>query len=38
MFDTLADPKPDAILALMSMFREDKRDYKLDLGVGIYKD
>lgn len=38
MFDTLADPKPDVILALMAAFREDTRTHKLDLGVGIYKD
>jgi len=38
MFDALAAPKPDAILALMAAFREDERADKLDLGVGIYKD
>ncbi len=38
MFEALTDAKPDAILALMASFREDTRDNKLDLGVGIYKD
>ncbi|MDJ0639608.1 MAG: amino acid aminotransferase [Paracoccaceae bacterium] len=31
-------PQPaDKILALMQMFREDTRDEKIDLGVGVYK-
>ena len=38
MFELLDAPKPDAILALMAAFREDGREDKLDLGVGIYKD
>ena len=38
MFETLADTKPDAILALMDTFREDPRADKLDFGVGMYKD
>lgn len=38
MFEALPEPKVDAILALMTAFRADERDYKMDLGVGIYKD
>lgn len=36
----LTDLKPqpaDKILALMQMFREDPRETKIDLGVGVYK-
>ena len=29
---------PDKILALMTAFKNDPRDQKLDLGVGVYKD
>jgi len=38
MFEALSDSKPDAILALMTAFRADPRENKLDLGVGVYKD
>ncbi|MFK7857707.1 MAG: aromatic amino acid transaminase [Granulosicoccus sp.] len=38
MFEGLPEPKVDAILALMTAFRADERENKLDLGVGIYKD
>ena len=38
MFETLAAQKPDGILMLMQMFREDPRTDKVDLGVGVYKD
>ncbi len=38
MFETLAPAQPDKILALISMFREDPRPEKYDLGVGVYKD
>ncbi|TMV84251.1 aspartate/tyrosine/aromatic aminotransferase [Thioclava sp. BHET1] len=32
-------PQPqDKILQLMSMYREDRREQKIDLGVGVYKD
>jgi aromatic-amino-acid transaminase len=37
MFETLQDRPADKILALMQMFREDPRDNKVDLGVGVYK-
>ena len=38
MFEALPEPKADAILALMTAFRADTREDKMDLGVGIYKD
>ncbi|WP_278922787.1 MULTISPECIES: aromatic amino acid transaminase [Pseudophaeobacter] len=37
MFETLKPQPADKILALMQMFREDPRDNKIDLGVGVYK-
>ncbi|WP_420010495.1 aromatic amino acid transaminase [Tateyamaria sp.] len=38
MFETLQALKPDAILALVQMFKDDPRSDKIDLGVGVYKD
>lgn len=38
MFEALSPLPPDAILGLMSAFREDPRSAKIDLGVGVYKD
>lgn len=38
MFETLKEQPADKILALMQMFREDPREDKIDLGVGVYKD
>jgi len=38
MFEALPVKQPDAILKLMIAFREDTRNHKMDLGVGIYKD
>ncbi|MGZ9808864.1 amino acid aminotransferase [Pseudoroseicyclus sp. H15] len=38
MFETLTEPAPDKILALMAMYRADERPGKIDLGVGVYKD
>ncbi len=38
MFRSLPESSPDAILKLMTQFREDSRPNKIDLGVGIYKD
>lgn len=38
MFATLTAQQPDKILALMAEFREDTRQGKIDLGVGVYKD
>ncbi len=37
MFENLVMPPPDKILALMPLFREDPREHKLDLGVGVYR-
>ncbi|MEO0402933.1 MAG: amino acid aminotransferase [Pseudomonadota bacterium] len=38
MFEDLSPQKPDAILQLVQMFRDDTRADKIDLGVGVYKD
>ena len=38
MFETLKAQPADKILALVQMYREDPRDTKIDLGVGVYKD
>ena len=38
MFEHLNPQKPDAILMLIQMYREDPRKDKVDLGVGVYKD
>ena len=38
IFKNLQQQPPDKILALMTAFKEDPRDHKLDLGVGVYKD
>lgn len=37
IFKNLQQQPPDKILALMTAFKEDPRDQKLDLGVGVYK-
>ncbi|CUH78877.1 Aromatic-amino-acid aminotransferase [Tritonibacter multivorans] len=37
MFENLKPQPADKILALMQMFREDPREQKIDLGVGVYK-
>ena len=38
MFETLKPQPADKILALMAQYREDPRETKIDLGVGVYKD
>ena len=38
MFESLDPMPPDAILGLMQLYREDPREEKIDLGVGVYKD
>ncbi|MEM9577516.1 MAG: amino acid aminotransferase [Pseudomonadota bacterium] len=38
MFETLENRPIDGILALMQMYRDDPRETKIDLGVGVYKD
>jgi len=37
MFDKLTAQPVDKIMQLMQMYREDDRDGKIDLGVGVYK-
>ncbi len=37
MFETLKPQPADKILMLMQMYRDDPRDNKVDLGVGVYK-
>ncbi len=37
MLGNLQEQPADKILALMQAFREDPRDQKIDLGVGVYK-
>ncbi|MEP2640167.1 amino acid aminotransferase [Roseobacter sp.] len=38
MFEALTARPPDSILALVQMYRDDPRQTKVDLGVGVYKD
>jgi aspartate/tyrosine/aromatic aminotransferase len=38
MLDTLKPQAADKILALIQMFKDDPREGKIDLGVGVYKD
>ncbi len=38
MFENLQAQPADKILALMQMYKEDPRESKVDLGVGVYKD
>ncbi|MBN9886712.1 aromatic amino acid transaminase [Salipiger abyssi] len=38
MFENLKEQPADKILALMQLYREDPREQKIDLGVGVYKD
>lgn len=38
MLDRLKPQPADKILALMQQFRDDPREAKIDLGVGVYKD
>ncbi|SHE93965.1 aromatic amino acid aminotransferase apoenzyme [Ruegeria intermedia] len=37
MFENLKPQPADKILALMQMYRDDPREQKIDLGVGVYK-
>ncbi|QQA42601.1 aromatic amino acid transaminase [Pelagovum pacificum] len=37
MLETLKEQPADKILALMQMYKDDPRDLKVDLGVGVYK-
>lgn len=38
IFDALRPQPPDALLALIDQFRNDRRPGKVDLGVGTYRD
>ena len=38
IFKNIQNQPPDKILALMTAFKDDPREQKLDLGVGLYKD
>ena len=38
MFNSLQQQRADKILALMQVYKEDPRENKIDLGVGVYKD
>ncbi len=38
MFDRLTEQPADKILMLMQAFKDDPREQKIDLGVGVYKD
>lgn len=38
MFETLKEQPIDGIMAVGKMYREDPREAKIDLGVGVYKD
>ncbi|TGD67690.1 aspartate/tyrosine/aromatic aminotransferase [Tabrizicola sp. WMC-M-20] len=38
MLETLNPQPQDKILQLIAMYRDDPRDTKIDLGVGVYKD
>ncbi|SDW68987.1 Aminotransferase class I and II [Roseicitreum antarcticum] len=38
MFEALPPAQPDAIIKLMQQFRDDPREGKVDLGVGVYRD
>jgi aromatic-amino-acid transaminase len=38
MFNALEAQDPDKILMLMQQFKDDPREAKVDLGVGVYKD
>jgi aspartate/tyrosine/aromatic aminotransferase len=38
LFDRLKPQAPDALLALIGMFKADSREDKIDVGVGVYRD
>ncbi len=38
MFENLKEQPADKILQLMQMYKDDPRETKIDLGVGVYKD
>lgn len=38
MIDDIQPKAPDPLLKIINMFRDDPRDDKIDLGVGVYRD
>ncbi len=38
MFEKLEQAPPDKIIGLIALYRDDPRDGKVDLGVGVYRD
>lgn len=38
MFEALQTLPADAILGVLAEYRQDKRDHKIDLGVGVFRD
>jgi aromatic-amino-acid transaminase len=38
LFATLKKKPPDPLLSLIAQFRDDPREQKIDLGVGVYRD
>lgn len=38
MFQQIAMPKGDPILSLITEYRNDTREHKIDLGIGVYRD
>ena len=38
MFETLEQLPPDAIIGLIAEYKNDTRDDKIDLGIGVYRD
>lgn len=38
LFATLKQKPPDPLLSLIGQFRDDPREQKMDLGVGVYRD
>jgi aromatic-amino-acid transaminase len=38
VLERLAEQPPDPLLAVIGMFRTDPRPWKIDLGVGVYRD
>jgi aromatic-amino-acid transaminase len=38
MFEALSPPAPDSLMQIARLFRADRREEKIDLGVGTYRD
>ena len=37
MFERLKPLPPDAIISLIGEYQDDPRDFKVDLGIGVYR-